>query len=325
MKFRFVGIIGLLAAVVLSGQDVTIVTLPDTQGMVQTYPTVWQSECQWILANRVSKNIQIVLSMGDMTGTSAPAQWQRARSCFGDLQEAGIAALPLLGNHDYDGSLTNIPARRALGYNTVFGNRFWTGQGYYGGNLGGSNANYYCMFIVGGRKLLVLALEYLPRATSVAWAKAIVESHPDYEVILVTHSYLVGDGSRSVADSPYSNDAYKLPETDANGQLLWDEFVSQEPNIKLVLCGHLDTVAYRIDKGVNGNDVVQVLNDFQDYPNGGNGVVGLITFHSTQPAASMQFFKTWAPVGVYDVGLSFTFPWSPGIASEKPGRLQRER
>jgi hypothetical protein len=85
--------------------DITFVTLPDTQAMVQSYPLVWNSECQWILDNRYARNIQVVLSMGDITNTGTTIEWQRAAACFNELKAAGIIALPLIGNHDYDGAL----------------------------------------------------------------------------------------------------------------------------------------------------------------------------------------------------------------------------
>ena len=54
--------------------------------------------------------------------------------------------------------------------------------------------NIYSLYEAGGVKWMVLVLELWPRKAAVDWAKSVVASHPDHNVIMVTHDYLDGAG-----------------------------------------------------------------------------------------------------------------------------------
>jgi hypothetical protein len=55
--------------------------------------------------------------------------------------------------------------------------------------------NAFSTFSAGGRQWMALTLELWARTAAVDWAKTVVASHPDYNVIVATHSYLDADGS----------------------------------------------------------------------------------------------------------------------------------
>jgi hypothetical protein len=63
----------------------------------------------------------------------------------------------------------------------------------------------------------------------------------------------------------------------------------------MVLNGHVvqgDGTGHRIDLGIYGNLVNQMLSDYQSWPNGGNGFIRLIT---VKPALNQVVVKTYSP------------------------------
>src|SRR5439155_13112222 len=83
-------------------------------------------------------------------------------------------------------------------------------------------------FYLGRKNLSHLVLEYVPRNSAVAWAKSIVSSNTDKEVIVVTHSYLFYDGT--TVDECDTSDM----DGDNNGALLWTRLLSQYHNVSVV-------------------------------------------------------------------------------------------
>ena len=89
--------------------------------------------------------------------------------------------------------------------------------------------NSYSTFAAGGVDWLVLNLELWPREGAIQWAKGVVASHPDHNVIVVTHSFLQGDGSIMQSNGGYG---------DTSPQHVFDELISQYDNIAFVFSGH---------------------------------------------------------------------------------------
>src|SRR5690349_12216241 len=84
-------------------QDFSIVVLPDTQNEAQFFPQVMNSQTKWIAANAnaQSRNIQMVLGVGDIVNDGAStAQQQNADAAIRVLDNASIPYLLAIGNHD---------------------------------------------------------------------------------------------------------------------------------------------------------------------------------------------------------------------------------
>lgn len=71
-------------------------------------------------------------------------------------------------------------------------------------------------------------------------------------------------------------------ECGACGGELWEQLVSRHSNIDMLICGHLDTanIVTRVDKGIYGNDVLQMVVDTQgiDWTFSPASAVALATF-----------------------------------------------
>lgn len=62
--------------------------LPDTQTYLEQCPEVFDSQIDWLLANR--KKIDAVFQVGDLTQDNSPVEWAYMQKAFNRIDEAGI-------------------------------------------------------------------------------------------------------------------------------------------------------------------------------------------------------------------------------------------
>jgi hypothetical protein len=176
------------------------------------------------------------------------------------LEAARIPYSLSIGNHDTQATGVGGGARDpdktpAQQRDTSVFNSFFTAARYgavKGAFEPGKVDNIYSTFSADGTRWLVLNLELWPRVAVVSWARSVVASHPDDNVIIATHSYLTAGGGI------YTGHDYG----DTSGQYLFDHLVKVYPNVKLVFSGHTGLGGQRTDVGVHGNKIVSYLQTF---------------------------------------------------------------
>jgi len=251
----------------------TIVVLPDAQYATRNFPEVFTRQTQWVAEKAAALNIAAVLHLGDITDHNLPEEWQRARESMGVL--SGVVPYVLaIGNHDF---LSN---GRLLDRRDTLAEKYFPLESFpaiCGTFETGSLANAFYLFEVAGKRYMVLALEFGPRDEVLDWANEVVDAHPDYQVIVITHMYSAVDGKR-LRDPSQRQEYPQLRIND--GEDMWRKFVSRHENIFLVLSGHTHTEAVprQVARGIHGNPVFEVLMDYQFESNGGNGWLGLLEF-----------------------------------------------
>jgi len=253
-------------------ENFTIVVLPDTQYYSESYPEVFDNQTQWIVDNIESMNIVFVSHLGDLVDDpDVIEQWENANNSMSKLDDK-VPWSVLLGNHDGIGPNDN-------NFVTYFGsNRFsdniWYGGGYQ--NVGRSN---YQLFSAGGSDYLLLNIQYDPNDDVLLWANGVIDQYPLRRVIVSTHDYIDWGGLFSGWRSSI-------------GQRIYEKLVSGHANqIFLVLCGHVDRVDSRT-QNLNGFTLYELVFDYQDQPNGGNGWLKILEF---SPSQDKIFVKTFSP------------------------------
>jgi hypothetical protein len=278
MKTKYFGKILLIVALILTfygsgavfGQgDFVIVALPDTQHYVNaSYHGIFTSQTQWIVDNKSTENIVFVTHEGDIVDNSVDeTQWNYANDSMSRLDGTvpyGVSP----GNHDMD-----TYTHRAPLYNSTFPYTRFDG-GHYDDEPDRDNNNNYQLFSAGGVDWIILQLEYYPRSEVITWADGILKANANRMAIITTHAYLDVDGTRL-----------------SQGADIWNTLVQGNDNVCLVLCGHMHSEARRTDI-VNGREVHQLLADYQDEPNGGNGWLRIMRF---VPSEDMVYVKTYSP------------------------------
>lgn len=245
----------------------TIAVIPDTQQEVlATSNDRFAGRSKWLVANKDKLNLKYAVHTGDVAnwGQIAPAQYVIADKAMNILSDNGIPFTITPGNHDTGavgvggGAANPKTTQQTVRDTSEFNKAFPASEHTSGGaSFDGTSDNSYQTFAAGGEKFLVVSLELWPRQNVVDWAKTVVASHPDYNVIISTHSYLNADSS---IDQSAGYGA-------TSGQSLYNQLISQYPNIKIVLSGHVGEAGYREDTGVNGNKIVSYLGTFHSSSN----------------------------------------------------------
>jgi hypothetical protein len=96
---------------------------------------------------------------------------------------------------------------------------------------------------------------------------------------------------------------------------MWTKLVRQYENISLVLSGHevrgagQDATGHRSDIGFNGNLVNQILSNYQNVANGGNGYLRIMKFHPSSDTIDVLTYSPYLNSYLTDSGNQFTIPW----------------
>ena len=253
----------------------TIVILPDTQYYSENYPQIFENQTKWIIENKESMNIVFVTHLGDLVDHyEIKEEWDNANSSLSTL----IGTIPfgvLPGNHDgaeICGDLTN--------YNNYFGFNRFNKESWYGGAYQNINTNNFQLFSAGGNDYLIFHIQFNPSDDILFWASGIVDQHPSRMVIVTTHDYVHGY-------SYYSNSRSEI------GENIWEKLVKPHAEqIFLVLSGHYENEE-RITSLEEGYYVHQLLSDYQDRPNGGNGWLRIIEFSSINEEISIRTYSPY--------------------------------
>ena len=286
-----IGVLWILLLCQFAGAENFLVpVLPDTQCAMHGKPEMFMSQMQWIADNKASATIAFVVHVGDIVDWDTPdhAMWKTASEGFRVLDDAGIPYVLTLGNHDTaavkaGGSAAPGNVNANLRITDSF-NRFFPVDrlaGQKGRFEEGKSDNAWYEFQAGGLDWLVIALELWPRQGAVDWAKKVAAAHPNHNVIVVTHSHLLGNGSIMQDNGGYG---------DLSPQAVFDQFITQYPNILLVLSGHVVSSAWRVDKGVAGNKIYQLLQNYQT-ENFGGGYIRLLEIDPQARTLSARMYS----------------------------------
>ena len=295
-----------IASAQVSPPDFTVVVLPDPQNETQSFPQVLNSQAQWIVNNRNALNIQMVMTECDNVNDGAStAQMQNLDAAFRLLDNNGIPYLLGIGNHDYNGF--NPKASRNLsGFNQWFGPGRYSGKAFFGGNFpAGSNANSYAVVTINGKQFLFLTLEFRATSASLDWAESILSANTDKEAIVVAHAFVLKNGFRED-----QCDDQDMPAGNATGQETWAR-LRKHSNVIMVLSGHFTggSCARRSDLGDNKNLVNQLFADYQDFANGGNGWLRVMTFHPANNTVSVSTYSPFLNQHMTDASNQFTLAY----------------
>jgi phosphodiesterase/alkaline phosphatase D-like protein/mono/diheme cytochrome c family protein len=275
----------------------TLVIIPDTQFYTaQTNGgtmAMYTAQTQWVVDNRVSRNIAAVAHLGDMTDNDNTTEWQRAETAMAILENPattgltyGIPYVPCFGNHD-DNSGGTL-------YDQYFGVSRFSGRSYYGGHYGSNNKNHYILFSAGGLDWVMVSLQFHPDevAGALDWADGIFASYPNRKGILITHSML-----------------YPGLDWSPGGENIYNA-LKDRPNLILAASGHLNGSNYRTDV-YNGNKLTTMVSNYQGDANGGNGY---LRYLEIDPALNQVRAFTYSPYA----GTSMTDAFNQYVLNDVP-------
>ena len=241
-----------------SPEQFSIIWLSDTQTIAYRKDNrVFQAMGEWIVAQEKVLDIRYIVQTGDLVDNGyVKKQWDSfdvmAQQFFGK-----IPYLPIAGNHDLGIKLEKYDAYLEIPYVKALPND----HSYRNGQA------VYAKFQAGGQDFLLLGAGWNADITSAGWMNKILKSHPNHVAILLFHSYVTAKG-----DLSYQGDEMR------------DLVVAKNPNVRLVLSGHIRGSGYRLEEfdddgdGTMDRKVHAMLYNYQEYPSYNSGQLRVLMF-----------------------------------------------
>lgn len=267
--------------------DFTVVVLPDTQYYSIQFPDTFHAQTAWIAANATREKIVFATHVGDVveSGGESRKEWATASAAMGRLKGKVPFGL-VAGNHDAD-LIGNRSSDYAL-YREYCGKRL-LGDSPSLIALAEDECSSVHRFTTPVMSILSLHLEPDVRASTIMWALEQMDKVPDIPVMVTTHNYL-NDVTRS-RDKTTSMRLYGNSAED-----LFQGFIRKQPRIFCVLGGHQFHAGgefMQVSKNDAGGSVIELLQDYQARPNGGDGWLRLLRFDIKGKRLIVQ---TYSPV-----------------------------
>jgi len=297
--------------------EFTIAVLPDTQYYTSEKNggknEMFVAQTKWIAENAKKENIKFVIHLGDISddGEKFPVQWERAWAAMSILEQPqanypqGIPYGMAVGNHDQTKSQFPLSGKTEQ-YNKYFGVSHFKGRKWYGDHYAENNDNHYDLFEAGGSKMLILFLEYDSYDEDIEplnrWAESVLQKYKDRQAILVSHSFIHFNSKAGTNEKGF-------PKFSKQGQRRFDA-LKRYPNVIMTLSGHVgdNGEGYRQD-GYAGNVIKSFLSDYQSRPQGGHGLMRLMTFSKSKDLIRVRTFSPYTGEEEKDADSEFTLPW----------------
>ncbi|MCT2581834.1 metallophosphoesterase [Actinophytocola gossypii] len=254
--------------------------VPDTQLYAQATPELMVDQFEYVADVAKKRKTEIVVQAGDLVNRpylSQEYQFANAEPAVRAWEDAEIPYLISWGNHDYDDARNNrvllpeyYPMERLAA--SLDGSPF---------TFGGSHDidNYFYEGEVHGAKLLFLTVGYFSidngDEPAIAWAKDVIESHPDSTVILAIHN------SVNLGANNWSNPH------------VLDQLVKPYGNVVLTLGGHVTGTGVAATENAPGGTSYGVLTDYQGRVYGGQEFLKHV---SVDAENGLMYFNTYSPL-----------------------------
>ncbi|WP_057915507.1 LamG-like jellyroll fold domain-containing protein [Peribacillus muralis] len=253
-------------------KNYNFVFIPDTQKYSSQNPEIFNSQMSWIANNAEKKHIIMNTFVGDIVDSDTEKQWQNSLAAISKLDKKHIPYMMAAGNHDY---ATGNP------FLTHYGPQRFQNKEYYKGS---SRSGYssYAIAKAGSYQYLVLIVDMKNLHKDLQWAKNVLEGHRDKPTILVSHDIIFPNVQKDKTIAAES----------ANGRLIWNELVKDHNQVFMTVNGHYFGIAHQVKQNTAGNDVIQMLVNYQSNYRGGNGWLRLVEFNEKK---KQLFFRTYSP------------------------------
>lgn len=289
-----------LAGFSLLQDGFTVIGLPDTQNYASDFPQIFTAQTNWVVASRDALDIRFVSHYGDIVNNADQVlQWDRADVSMRVLDDSGLAYGVCPGNHDLTPSGGSGQPFIPQEYVARFGPSRFVGDSFFKG-ASPSGLSSYQFFTAGGVDFLALHLACDMPIDELAWAQGVLDANKRRCVMVTTHRYLQDaedytSGVPLVSSGRYPSVWYGVEGTyhpqGIQSEDAWMWFLRKNTNIFLVNCGHFHEEFRQVSQNVAGKPVHEVLADFQDDPNGGDGWLRIMKFDTVSGTIDVDTYS----------------------------------
>lgn len=247
----------------------TIAWISDTQTMAQIHPDILACMRDYVLSVKEEQNIVALFHTGDVVDAcGSQQQWDNVTYGLMPLVEE-LPTFMAAGNHD------QAPDRGEYGKYSLFTRREMVQKAWEG-------MEAYKLQGEAGYRVLELEDDQILVAEE-------INKYPEATAIVVTHSAIFGDGSR----------------TPDGNRIHWD-ILSKCPTVRLVVCGHERGITCRrTDEydddgdGTMDRQVTTLMCNFQEDTVNGLGYLRLLRFDPESRAVSVTTYSPWFDLYTY--------------------------
>ncbi|MDX8036047.1 LamG-like jellyroll fold domain-containing protein [Lentzea sp. BCCO 10_0856] len=254
----------------------TIAVLPDTQYLLDeggSDPEPVREALRSLVKRRREANIVFLAHLGDVTEHGTEREMRTADSVF-DSINGQLPYSVLAGNHDVPGSTDD--QRGPTPYSRTFGPDRFARMKTFGG-FGPGGYNSFHVISAGGRRWLLLALDWRVSEQGIQWAQGVLDQHR-LPAILTTHDLVAG--------SPQA-------ELSPHGNHLWERLIRRNDQIFLTLNGHYWPSGRTTLTNDHGNPVHLHITNYQERYYGGAGMVRFYSFDLARNVIDVETFSPW--------------------------------
>jgi hypothetical protein len=267
-----------------NSQRFSIAVIPDTQYLFDRdryEPAVLAKTLQWIVDHTRDKNIVFTVQLGDIVNNGLATEFEKASAAFKIFDNNDIQYGYSAGNHDINGGLYDN-VRGPSPYLDYFGpQRIANQRTYCGATPDGYNTCH--IFTGGGRRFLLLALDWRASDATIAWAQSKLDEYPNVPTIITAHDLV----------QPTTELTSNAATLSGYGQTVWDRLIKSHNQIFLTLNGHFWPSGQAVVQNLAGKDVYMHLANYQDRFFGGSAMMRLYEFDLTAGTVDVQTFSPY--------------------------------
>ena len=254
----------------------SLAVLPDTQYLFDadsSDPAPLRETLRYLAQERPAV---FMVQLGDITEHGTEDEIDLASATFRAI-DGKVPYSLLAGNHDVPGNTDDT--RGDTPYLRAFGPHRFAGTPSF---LGASPDGYNSAHLIegGGRRWLILAMDWHASPAGIAWANGVLAQHPRVPAIITTHDLAYPDYAGVATISP-------------NGRRLWDGLIRDNDQIFLTLNGHHWPPACTVLKNAADHDVHVHVANYQDLYYGGGAMIRLYTFDLARNVIDVETFSPY--------------------------------
>lgn len=273
-----------------SNSTFSVIWITDTQYLSESYPSYFNSLCQWIVDNKNTYNIKMVIHTGDLVEDEFnQTHWTHANQAMSILLNNDVPYCWNAGNHDFNATCWIGNQYPAFNPQELNKKSYWVSDCFDGQNTA-------VQLSVSGWDLLVVNLAYRANDSAIAWANNVLNTHNDSHAIVTTHAYLNSRGTYTGKGTDAVHEEWALN--------FKENLLDKHANVFMVLGGHFyPSSGSRVKVG----DREELMFNLQDgYGQIGGASLRILTFDTANGKIDVQTYIRYANQFLEDENNKFT-------------------
>ncbi|HCO49196.1 MAG TPA: hypothetical protein DIT55_07165 [Spirochaetaceae bacterium] len=268
----------------------TIALIPDTQKYSESpdLRALFDAQTTYLADSADTEHIAFASHLGDIVENGEiEAEWQVADAAMRVLD--GLLPYGIVpGNHDYVDEW-NHPEKGSPYFLSYFPESRFESYSWWVG-VSPDRLSSAQIFDTPLGRFLYFHLSVDSPPPTVEWAQGIIDANPGIPTLVTTHAYLRENGRIPV---PYLSAMAQGTWEGISADELFTSLIAPNDQIFMVTCGHISAEYHQVSANRSGLGVFEVLQDYQNRKDGGEGFLRLMRFFPGRDIVQMVTYSPW--------------------------------